>query len=197
MNQFMAHFAFRNNLEPILFRIIRVMVFLCLFPIGTQKSIWFWQFARSNRIVNCLMGCNHIWVGLGIQFICVLTSKCVLIIYSVFLLIKFPFSSFSVFCRKSICCFMPIHYCPITFSHFVMAQFTVGKMAIFYARLFVEFRHWFRLLALCAGLRYDTLGPDRFSYKRLCLEPVVVRPIIGSTYSIQFPYYIKEIINAY
>ena len=48
--------------------------------------------------------------------------------------------------------------------------------------IFMKFRQWFNLLAFGTFFRYDCFSHNRFSIKRLLLEPFAAQSAFGSFY---------------
>lgn len=146
-----------------------MMILFCLFwAIRALQSRYWSQFAISNSITQgnlCFRSFRMILLislSSGFAFFCfdIFPASFTSIYFNFFILTVAFISSFA------------FSDSPILFTGVATADFTLIMMAVFCITALIKFRNWFGLLASATSFRYDYLRHNRFSNKRLCLEPL-------------------------
>ncbi len=151
----------RNNVKPVLRRItVPVMVLVSRFwAIMTEQEFRRNQFVSSNSATHSMVSFTSFRMA---------GTKANLI----FSICYFAFFSFLMTSLGFTICYFALLCLFVFFVAFRLAGFAPILIAIFSAGIFVEFRQRFRIFAFETSFCYGCFRHNRFSYKRLCLEPV-------------------------
>jgi len=201
MNIPMTFYTNWHNIQPMLRLIAEPMVvLLCLFrTVIAPPSIGTGQFAGSDGVIYSVFSFRIVRVA-GIAFCLCLTQRCFALGgFEIFCICCPAFGSLLIF-RISLAmsclavrgllifCFCLAINCLATFTLFVglfvdfMTGFAPIEEAVLPASVFGKFRNWLSLLAFGTVFGHDLLGHNRFSNKRLCLEPVAEYSCIRLAY---------------
>ncbi len=188
MKFIMTLYAYRNNIEPMLFFVaLPVMILMRLFrAIMAQFSIRAWQFFGSNSVVHGVPGFNYIWVLCFITLLCFFSFFCFSIFISCFVKNNFTFGCFSVFLTSSAMnnfafrCFLKIVLNSFTTS------FAICLKSIIYASIFIKISNWFDLLAMRTSFCFNWFSHYVLSLSKNVLVRADRTPIalFGSSYYI-------------
>jgi len=160
MNSFMTIKTNRNNIEPMLRQIARMMVILCrLIAMRTLQRTQSRQSAFFNSLPDCLTGLMAGRMPNLISLNCIEYRHFALFRFAPFALIRFEVS-------------LAFWGLSLLSALYFAARFTRCLTSIFVAFVFVKFGKWLDLFASGASFRYDCLrhcfSPNQ---KSLCLEP--------------------------
>jgi len=182
----MAQATYRNNIEPMLASIAQMMMVVScgFFAFITLECFCWRQFTRTNRTRNCRM--HSIVEGM---FLLIFTDifYCMLLAFFGLVILEFCFfvTEFTLFrlmiFSKAFCGKFFAVWCMVSAQVTgIFTQTAVVAMAILAIRPYPKVLKWFCLLADDTLFVYNLLSHIRFLNKRQWLEPMAVRPVIGS-----------------
>lgn len=178
----------RNDIEPVFRRIAEMMMILfCLLRAKyTLSCMNFRQFMTANSGKHGEMSFSMKRIMLSIfhraMYSYLATLFCFAVSPTVFFGNHSSFLAFVIFltCASmslfALCCLL------IGLGMFFFAGFTPASMPILIRLGFVKFAERLYFSTFGTMFCYALLRHDRFSNKRLCLEPGEVRPSFGSLY---------------
>jgi len=173
----MTFYAHRHNVQPVLFSIaFMVVVVLGLFATGTVQSIDSRQF---TGIDSFLYGSSCV-TSFSVSRIVLFMSNFVSFVLPITFIAVFGFFASIIMAHIHFTFFCFIAF----FLVFALASFTFRPITVSFAAVFVKISEWFNSFAFGTSFGYDLLSHNRFSSKRLCLEPVAAQTAVGSSYSI-------------
>lgn len=181
----MTFYAFRHNIEPMLFGVTLVMMVLaCLLAAITRLGDGSGQLAGGDCVVYGVSRLAPIGVRLIIssehffEFVG-------LLIYSVLLPAMFGLIQPVTSCLSFLAIFVTsirhspfIAFAVLLLNNFV-ASLTLTTIPISLGSILVKSRQWLNLFALRALFCYDWFRHGFFLCKKLCFEPLESQPLCG------------------
>ncbi len=176
----MAHLAQRNNVKVVFWGVTVMMVISCLFgAMSAFQGVGPGQLARFKGAVDSRVRFGFFWVTVTVYLYVFMSlvwmffsetylggagDVLALFALSIVFTNRFAVLALAIFCRiRSV------------------AYLARMAMAIFPAAILAKFRNkWFDLLAMTTFLCYDLLRHVFLLIRKICLEPITARTVVGS-----------------
>ena len=175
----MTKYTNRDNIKPMFFIVVGMMIMFCLFTTRTFESFCRWHFVGSDSMVYYALGFSFLCVASCVFLFSCFENLGLLIYLLVLFLVFFISNRLSLFFSYKQSFFALF----IFFTAYSSAVLTFSLKPIFCVTVLVKFRKWFDLFASRTLFHYNHFSHFCFSSKRNWLEPICwYTPAVGLSY---------------